>query len=600
MKTTFRQSFRWPSLDGFQVKGKQHFYLFEQEEQRVRELLTSTQITEQDGGDDHRLGMTIAITGERGNGKTSFLWRIKDQIREGNLSEDNLWVLPIVNPSYFSSHLNVLEILIASIQKSIEKQSENKESLDDGYSYEAMNRQIDKVGGIIARMRIDRSKSADTSSTRDYFNQSVNILNLADTLTKLIGNYLSVISMNSTKVYKRLVLMVDDVDLIDNEYISNIWADIQNVLSMTPLVVILSYRESQLRNALIQRAIKSNETLLESNRITLSELQSQVAAKIEKQVPDQRKVVLKSASEILGKQMIDLVRPFYVENGNINDTMRNLLVGGRMLNDPEINNVEYFSANNIAKFNVHQWLSWFFRLHVNMRWQPVNEFEQVDELNPISLREFVDLFQLITQIADLDMDSSQGESLYAGDNYRKILKSVKDYYLNRAKRYLPQNLNLILTEFDEAQVRSKNMTIYAFLFNLEMEMRSHKVERDTEGKQNPNGIYAAVSDKYGLSEEPLVQAPMTSRENISLGDVMHIISLLEMELSRSKEWGLFFATLKFLYSCEMQRGLFEGFKNGDFRAYCTLVNGLPMPQEYNYFSKDLNGYNLKSNQCQSR
>lgn len=117
MKTTFRQSFRWPSLDGFQVKGKQHFYLFEQEEQRVRELLTSTQITEQDGGDDHRLGMTIAITGERGNGKTSFLWRIKDQIREGNLSEDNLWVLPIVNPSYFSSHLNVLEILIASIQK---------------------------------------------------------------------------------------------------------------------------------------------------------------------------------------------------------------------------------------------------------------------------------------------------------------------------------------------------------------------------------------------------------------------------------------------------------------------------------------------------
>lgn len=570
----YNEMFKWPKIDGFNAKSKSKNYLFEDEENRIHELLDQVKISEDDG-------MTIAVTGERGNGKTSFLLRIRDQLIQRKKSEQckkvGLWVLPIVNPSYFSDHLSILEILVASIQSNLQTQKEKHVS--DIYKIESIEMSIENVGDIIAQMRISREKSASTTSTQDYICQSSDIINISQKISELITNYLNFLSVD--RIFDRLVLIVDDLDLVDNNLIYKAWSDIQNILSLTPLIMILSYRETQLRQALDYQLITENSALLAHNQINMEEIRSRVTARIEKQIPDQHKVMLKPAQIILQENILNLVFPFY---NSKYDELPELLT--KMLVGPKSDSNEKIKVRSMTG---EQWLNWFFKIRLGMRWTPLAGYEKVEQLKPVSLREFVDLFQMTIRIADV----------LSENNYNSALLIAKDYYLNRAKKLLPQDLNEALVEFDHAQAGSKNMIIYSKLFSLEGIIRTGGENMDIpEYMKEPINILAKESTlATSLNNEPILQTPIVLAKDVSLGDVIHIISLLEMQCEPSVHLGMFFATIKLLYSVELQfelelanRAQGEIEKKTAIKRYASLINGIFMPEEYSYFAKGLNGY----------
>lgn len=581
----YNDMFKWPGIDDFNAPADGSKYLFKEEEKRIYELLDQAKAS-------NDTGMAIAVTGERGNGKTSFLLRIRKKIIQDNIAgtdkNTELWVLPIVNPSYFSDHLSILEILVSSIQSDLKIQKEKHASED--YVIEAIEMSIENVGDIIAQMRVSRSKSASVTSTQDYIHQSSGIINLSKKISDLINKYLKFLSMNQymSQPVSRLVLIVDDLDLVDNDLIYKAWLDIQNILSATPLVMILSYRETQLRQALDHQLISENSKLLEQNQINMEEIRSRVTAKIEKQVPDQHKVMLKSAQEILQSNIVDLVFPFFDkeyakrEHIDLKKRLMDMVLGSSS---------DLIGEIDFNQETAEQWLNSFFEIRLGMRWTPLAGYEKVDQLKPISLREFVDLFQMTVRIADI---------LSTNNNYSSALLIAKDYYLNRAKKFLPQDLNEALLDFDHAQIDSKNMVIYSKLYNLEGIIRNSddklKIPEYMTAAINVLAKESALADN--LQEEPILQASIALAKDVSLGDVIHIISLLEMQCERSVHLGMFFATIKLLYSVELQLELADKSRTNDEAAkgYAALINGIFMPEEYSYFAKGAGSYAESNNE----
>lgn len=571
----YYNQFNWPGIDDFYVSDNKRSdkYLFEIEERRIYDLLRQATLK------NKKVGMSIAVTGERGNGKTSFLRRISKSLHNDKKDmSSKLWVLPLVNPSYFSNHLNILEILIASIQNDLHLQKSKHESY--AYATESIEMSIEAVGSVIAQMRVERWASVDTTSTQDYFEQSSNIMKLSDDITKLIQKYLEFVSGFSDTHVSRLVLIVDDLDLVDNDLIYRAWLDIQDILSRTPLVMILSYRETQLRQALDQQLIINNESLLKHHQIDMEEIRSRVTARIEKQVPDQHKIILKSAQAILQTKMAELVSPLYnVEQPTkqkLQATLNDILLGNQKLKDTEI---------DLSLVTADEWLNDFFEIRLGMRWTPVSGYEQVDQLKPMSLREFVDLFQLTVRVSEI-LDNN--------GHFGLALEIAREYYLNRAKKYLPQDLNEALLAFDNAQIPSKNMTIYSKLFNIEGIVRNSSKASVTIPDYLKHLVNNLIDDSAlirSLNSEPILQSPITLAKDVSIGDVFHIISLLEMQCERSTVLGIFFGTIKLLYSIVLQRELDTAISGtGDIKSYCDLVNGMLMPEEYSYFAKGLAGY----------
>ena len=71
-----------------------------------------------------------------------------------------------------------------------------------------------------------------------------------------------------------IVLCVDDIDLVDNEHAYRMLEDIRKFLSGN-IVLVITYREQQLFDAVLDRKFAENRGLIERSVVNASELQNQ-------------------------------------------------------------------------------------------------------------------------------------------------------------------------------------------------------------------------------------------------------------------------------------------------------------------------------------
>ena len=269
------------------------------------------------------MSKVIAISGERGSGKTSLLKSLK------NILEKEYHVFDIIGPEVLSSDLSIIDIFVSMLRDIVN-------SLDsECFSTCVLTKLNAQLKSITAAISVDKQKE-------DYFKNGHSDSSILESLNKrvhldeLFGTFLEdllAILQTNNKNPKDFVLIIDDLDLVKNHLIAKLLNDIQRYLDKK-IIIIFAYRERQLENSLFEDLITDNQRLLEREVIDNGEVFSQINQFLLKLVPLGNRVPLFSKNDLLNKEMqailksIDLsldkeLRIFKVNNQSISNQEEN-------------------------------------------------------------------------------------------------------------------------------------------------------------------------------------------------------------------------------------------------------------------------------------
>lgn len=172
---------------------------------------------------DSNINNIVAITGERGSGKTTRLLSIANALTDivGNkdkcpflepLSSNQYHVLEIIDPSFFSERINILELTIGQMFNNFKRHVRDKTSnFDEAYS----NKKREVVRSFqIVKKNIDLLKKENPGNDSLEALEGLSCgIELKKSIKTLVDNYLKYFSSNDNQnINNYLVIPLDDID----------------------------------------------------------------------------------------------------------------------------------------------------------------------------------------------------------------------------------------------------------------------------------------------------------------------------------------------------------------------------------------------------
>ncbi|KRL02591.1 P-loop NTPase fold protein [Liquorilactobacillus capillatus] len=513
----------------------------------------------------------IGILGNRGSGKSSFLKVAINKIKGDEKKEENskIIILDPIDPSILDDQLNILELIISKIASEVE--GERKNTIDkidddsffcstDGFEYTLNNfyGQLEKVNKTLSSLRIDRKDLAKGLSTESFTEDLKNKVNFIKEVNCLIDRFVSVKGKKDMKV----VCVIDDLDLISNKYIVKEIEMLSKFIAYTKLIVILAYRPKQLENTLLAESINENKILLDENVIDINELEDRVNNQLSKLIPHNHQILLPEQSVAMAKPMYDYLRDFLIK-GKDTQQIRDLLTS-----------IDLSGEKHYDGLSVKDWLTKAIFNATGLTFEPTKNNEFYDNFFTKNLR---DLIQFLKVIFDMDMfeNNSDINSVELSDVVTKKLKNIEKFesYLNLiAKSILPSNLIEVYNKIKNSDIKEHNYVIYREIFNL-------------LGKLD-NEINTERIDTYknGVFQNYILNINYISSENVSLGDVLNIIEILEFSYQRFLENNSIYKLIYFIkinYSILLMKNILGVIDKEDNKEkmqisknnYILLLNG---------------------------
>ncbi|SEL07809.1 hypothetical protein SAMN04488700_1605 [Carnobacterium iners] len=541
------------TLTAKEYSYKKSNYLFHISIERILELCDQYKINAKDSN------RSISIVGERGSGKTSVVKTVS-QI----LKAKDYFVFDIVDPGVFSGTISLLELLISNIYLYINKNSKaNNYSNLFGHSNSReilefkMIEEIEGIMDTLANFRIDKSVFSNENTSMEVLNDINNRVSFNKNLSKLI---------NDLKVYtgkENIVLCIDDLDLVDNKDTYNMLEDIRKYL-LKDITVIVSYRDVQLLDAVVQKNLNENKELKNEGFIDSNDIYNQSTKYIEKLLPLSSRVYLQKTNEVWSQKNSDVLYA---------------LLNFEKLNSEKLNYEKEFvekyaedekTMNFLKGATVKEWLIFAIFKKTRINITPVDAKEEMIVGLPDNMRGLLQLIEIVHE--RLVMPKNNDEKYL--EIIRNNLKIYKEYYYDFISEKLPTDEMKIIKKWEGSPVESKNYNIYQALFH---EIKKSVVSANKEMKS------------FGNMDQ-LLNINLVSNENVTIGDVYEILERYKMTNADDPEAVFFVYVIKVIYSIELLRLYINGNikKENSIDSYLNLLNNKITPDGLIYVEESDN------------
>lgn len=242
----------------------------------------------------------IAFTGDRGSGKTSTMINFAKMLAEGkkltgtsaSWGETAFEILPLIEPSHITKEETVLDVILSRLYTAFNKYIESEgRNLSQETVRKAFKRFDTAFDAVRAYCKCREARHEITSSLEALTHTAAGN-SIKEHMQELIKEYLKIIC---GKRQGFLVLLVDDVDMnITQGY--HICEDLRKYFSISQVVVLFSFKESQLTDIIRQEYLEFYRTTFELGdkaEIKLTEDIADIAAKyLDKLIPFSRKCAM--------------------------------------------------------------------------------------------------------------------------------------------------------------------------------------------------------------------------------------------------------------------------------------------------------------------
>lgn len=579
--------FDWEKITGPLGKTED---IFKDEIERIEKLC-------KEYGFEKNSSNVISIVGNRGCGKTSLIKAVQKHFKpkddkEKNISDDekarykNFYVTDTIDPSIFDDTLLIPEFFISVLAQQVEKSKENS-----SYEFAEFHKKLNEIMGVISHIKSNKERFYEDNHPSDIVRTIQKRYRFDELLKELMTSFYKAIGKATDT---KMIVCIDDLDLVSNKYVYRMIEDIQKWLNKN-CIIILSFREVQLLNIIQDYFVKQNKYMLEHGAILFSEIKEQATQFYEKQMPVSRRIYLKGQKEFFSETTWDILKPFIVQ---ISDEKQK----------------EY------EKTNFHDFMEKLVWDKVALPLDPVDEKERVHLIYPNGLREMLAFVRMLVEMPEIrDKDDS-----ILKEKLQQNLKNYKNYILYRAKANLDERYYLIIDEWNKTSIDNKNYYICSKIDKIlrnnskyigrdyhsessealsgEDELYDEEsIDDDVNDEDNNIVLYDANISKNDVSATPyfdemgMLYIENTEAYNICIGDVIRFIDKIKWAFSSSEQYMYIVYLIKVMYSIELLFCLMKstGFDkvSGVFDInydendeYLLLINGKFVPDNFTYTS----------------
>lgn len=569
----------------------------------------------------------ISIVGNRGCGKTSLIKAVQKHFNE----DKDFYVTDTIDPSIFDDTLLIPEFFISVLAQKVEKSKENSNG-----EFAEFYKKLNEIMEVISHIKSNKERFYEDNHPSDIVRTIQKRYRFDELLKELIKSFYRAIGKDKDT---KMIVCIDDLDLVSNKYVYRMIEDIQKWLNKN-CIVILSFREVQLLNIIQDQFIKQNMNLIDKEIISISEIRDQTIQFYEKQMPVSRRIYLKGQTEFFNETARDILKPF-VKNMREIDKSEN-----DNKKDVECTDNEFiWKCLKNEEINFHDFMEKMVRRKVALPLDPVDEKERVHLIYPNGLREMLAFVRMLVEMNEIRSETKEGEGAILKENLQENLKNYQNYVLSRARANLDYKYYSVLDEWIKTSVENKNHYICSkideLLKNSLKDKKSidyHqeevlyvddeeddeendvvdlgkeedlKTETQSQNKMNSNIINVDKSSgNFSYNNASMIYVEKTDSYNVMLGDVVQFIEKLKCTMAYNEEIMYFSYLIKLLYSIELLYVLFGKYEisrddNGNIKYtyvrnlndidydsvcdnYISLVNCKFTPDDFSYTQFDEN------------
>ncbi len=243
----------------------------------------------------------ISFIGERGSGKTSCMYSVLENIRNDRLFDSNeiqtirrneIKILQPLDPSFFDSTHNILEVFIGEIfHDSLEYIKNSREK--DNNAHEL----IKKFQEVKHDMHyLDKETLFERDDELDELNYLSAGVNLERTIKELIDKYLELIRC------KFLVISIDDIDLNTKQAYSMV-EQIRKYLILPNVVILFAVKVDQLADVINNNLIGEFKNVLDKEMISKHDIYEMSEKYLNKFMPINNRIYLPTTEAIFEKRL---------------------------------------------------------------------------------------------------------------------------------------------------------------------------------------------------------------------------------------------------------------------------------------------------------
>lgn len=477
-------------------------YFFQNEAYRLFKKVDAIHV-KTENGQKPVSNSVLAVTGERGSGKTSFLKTIEKELNK----QKGYYTFPVIDPSSLHGDLNILEIVCTHIDIIIEEKRQKGHYVDTTLAeYRKIKNDLSK---IILAADTDHKQSDNGLQRLDENRKKVQF---DENFTKLLISFLQLINqddqINNKK--EKCILLIDDLDLVEDKVIYELTEHIRKYFN-GQMIVILTYKEEQLNDVLLKDKMIKEKDLKEYT--DKEKLKDQCQKYIEKLIPYEHRVRLKNHKDFYGMNaeacFQEMIRPM-LEEGTF---------------EWEIYKPKFFPGNIVNENDtLKQWFEkmTFYKSKVNIK--AVDKLEQVDTAFANNLRGIIQWIETIYNMEVLNQEKLDTGDRDEWEKLKRNVELVRTRIIRTTFELLKEDQRHFLERWQNTLVGAKLYQAYFYFGEISLE-------------------------KFGADYlNDMVDHRQIKPNNVSLADVIKMISIYK--LAKPTE-GLLIYVFKVLYSCEL-------------------------------------------------
>lgn len=236
----------------------------------------------------------ISFLGERGSGKTSCLMSVLEVFKNRNGNDSKVEILDIIDPSFFDTEHNILEIFIGELYKLFAKakkdylceNNEKKEKLRNvQYEFKKANNAIRYLKEKYIEREIDELERLDRLSSGIDLTKI--LMNLIDTLLDVLGK-------------QKFVISIDDLDLnVNASYV--MMEQIRKYLLIPNVVILLAAKFEQLEDGIL---LHLQENTGKCNVYSQQDLKKIATSFLDKFLPINQRIFMPDMDKFFGNDIM--------------------------------------------------------------------------------------------------------------------------------------------------------------------------------------------------------------------------------------------------------------------------------------------------------
>lgn len=484
----------------------------------------------------------ITFIGDRGSGKTSCMLTFANLLKNpdeinGNfaiddkckktLRENQFFVLPAIDPSFFVSAYNIIGAFIANIynqfRKEASKNCHTTGDVDEGV-IQSFYGALSKAQRSFGRLYSEKRDDMDDMERLEQLSCSLNLKEDIENLTK---TYLCYMNRCSNARYSKLVLCIDDIDL-NTKTAVEIMEWIRKYLIQPNIIILFAVKLDQMFDLKRMNLYAEYKDLLDKEKISDTEIDEMTEKYITKIFPLAHRVHLPDSNLIF-----NTVYTSYENKKKYDEKKKEKSENNSNDNAPKSNDEKTIRDIVVDEiYDKTRYLFFNYELKTNL-------------IVPDNIRDVLYLMRLLKKLKSIPKRSECKDALQKRnrkDLLEKNQRIFKKYFFNnwinkKLGFEFRENINEILKCPDAVQFNARVLSM--------MKKISNPILKQDELKK----IYESNNEPI-FKEALQVTQDRNNTYNISMGDAMWIVNWL-YNMARSQEETNFLFAVKTIYSMRL-------------------------------------------------